>query len=96
MSPESTDPKLVEAVRRTGKCQAFWIGSAQIKEVFEGDTIWEGDVHVYRLFDNLYTDQCYAWHYENDGGEKEYATVLAVPPVNSPEAAVRVFIDSRI
>jgi hypothetical protein len=35
---------------------------------------------------------CYAWSYYDDKGETQYTTVLELPPVDSPESAVKVAI----
>jgi hypothetical protein len=55
---------------------------------------WEGIVHAFALAGHSKVVRCYAWRYE-DGGEWRYVTVLEIPPVDSPEMAVRVAIASK-
>ena len=64
-----------------------------VKEEFEGQTAWEGIVHVFDLADHTEADRCYAWSSPIDGSEKrKFYAVLHIPPVDSPEKAVRASI----
>jgi hypothetical protein len=38
--------------------------------------------------------RCYAWSF-TENGEPKYTTVLEIPPVDSPESAVKVAIASK-
>ena len=65
--------------------------SVPVKEVFQGQTVWDGVVEVYDLFGHPKTDRAYAWMH--DTGEKSYpVAVLHIHPALTPAAAVRAFI----
>jgi hypothetical protein len=54
---------------------------------FEGETVWEGEVLVFKLQGHPEATTCYAW--EVDG---QVTAVLGVPPVRSAVDAVRASI----
>ncbi|SRR6266568_618052 len=93
MSPkEITDLK--EAIRATHGCESLHVESIPVKEVFEGETAWEGTVEVFDLVGHLKAKRAYAWTYR-DGDETKSITVLQLPPVDSPQSAVKVAIASK-
>jgi hypothetical protein len=52
-----------------------------------------GIVSVFRLKDHLQADKCYVWSSPIEGCTKRrYYAVLHIPPVDSPEKAVRASI----
>ncbi len=53
-------------------------------EAFEHETVWEGEVQVFRRLDQPTAPKCYA---REVGGE--VTVVLHTGPVDSPQAAVR-------
>ena len=61
------------------------------REVFQGQTAWVGIVEEFALTGHPKATTCYAWSYR-DGGTTHTTTVLALPPVDSPEIAVKVAI----
>ena len=67
------------------------IEAVPVHETFDGQTVWEGTVHV---FDIEGGQRCYAWAYLDDeaSGRQRIVTVLHRPPVDSPQAAVRAAI----
>jgi hypothetical protein len=70
------------------------VETVPIKESFEGQTIWEGNVEVFDLEDHPKAKRVYAWSHvagENDE-QKRYVTVLHIPPVDSPQTAVKIAI----
>jgi len=66
--------------------------SVPVKEVFQGETIWDGVVEVFDLHGHPDANTAYAWSHETDTAETRHVTVLHVPPAVSPETAVRTFI----
>lgn len=63
-----------------------------IREEFQEQVAWEGMVEVFDV-DHPDTDTCYAWSSPVEGSERrKFYAVLKIPPVDSPEAAVRVSI----
>jgi len=83
-----------EAVERSHNCTASHVGTIPVHEVFRGETVWQGDVEVFDIAGHPKAKRCYAWGYPNDGGRLESVTVLEIPPVNSPQTAVKVAIAS--
>jgi hypothetical protein len=84
---------LIKAIQDLHSCRAAYSESVEIKEEFEGRTVWEGTVHVFNIEDHPDTDTCYAWSSLIEGSDKlKYYAVLHVPPVDSPEMAVRASI----
>ncbi len=72
-----------------GADQAMYTGRALIREEFEGETVWEGEVLAFQLLGHPTAQRCYAW--EVDG---EVTAVLHEGAVDSPVAAVRATIES--
>lgn len=87
-----TPKELAEAVRSLHGGSAHHITAAPVRETFQGAVVWAGEVHVFDLDGHPEASRCYAWEAETeDGGTRVYA-VLGVPPIDSPEAAVRAAI----
>lgn len=97
MTEPSID-ELTQAVERQHGGTATPLQTVHVKEAFRGQTIWEGDVQVFQISDHPKTNRAYAWSALVKGTTKRriYA-VLRIPPVDSPQAAVRAAIaaDSR-
>ena len=87
--------ELLKAIERLHDCQAKYLHTVAVKEIFQDQTAWEGDVHIYKLEGHEDTDTCYAWVSPIEGSEKQkiYA-ILHIPPVDSPEKAVKASIVS--
>ena len=68
--------------------------SVPVKEVFRGQTVWDGIVEVFTLHGHPQTDTVYAWFHDKGGvSEKaQLVTVLHVHPALTPLDAVRAFI----
>ena len=75
------------AIFQTHNAASRFLARERVVEEFEGETVWEGDVLVFRLFDHPTATRCYCW--EVDG---RVTAVLHEPPVDSPAAAVRAAI----
>jgi hypothetical protein len=74
-------------------CKAIWIKSVPVKEIFEGETVWEGVVQVFDLQNHPTAKRCYAWaHGLDDSKKRRFFAVLHEGPVDSPEKAVRAAI----
>ncbi len=76
-----------DAIRETHGVRSQLIERVSVVETFEDDTVWEGEVLVFRLLDHPSTSKCYAW--EVDG---QVTAVLHTGPVDSPVAAIRASI----
>jgi hypothetical protein len=84
---------LIEAIRNLHGCEATWIESVPVKEIFQGE-IWEGEVHVFEVKGHPTAARCYAWSYVTDEktGKRKFFAVLHQGPVDSPLNAVRAAI----
>ena len=82
------------AVSQLHNCGAVWRETVPVHEVFQGQTVWQGDVEVFDLHDHPKAKRAYGWsHLDGKDDDKErFVTVLEVPPVESPVTAVRASI----
>lgn len=81
-------------IRDLHGCGSTHVGTVPVHEVFQGKTVWQGDVEVFDLKGHPKAKRCYAWSHRegaNDEGERA-VTVLEIPPVESAETAVRLQI----
>jgi hypothetical protein len=77
-------------------CKATWVESVAVKEIFEGETVWEGVVQVFDLIDHPRAKRCYAWSHGLDKSKKRrFFAVLHEGTVDSVEKAVRAAIISE-
>ena len=83
--------ELKDAIRATHGCESLHVQSVPVKEVFEGQTAWEGAVEVFDLVGHPQAKRAYAWSYR-DGDKIKSVAVLEIPPVDSPQSAVKVTI----
>jgi hypothetical protein len=86
--------KLQKAIRETEHCESDHRTSIHVTEFFKGEIACDGDVEVFDLIDHPQANRCYAWSYEQD--RATHATVvLKLPPVDSPQTAVKVAIAAK-
>jgi hypothetical protein len=86
--------KIRDAIQVMHRCAAIHAGSVPVIEMFGSKKVWEGVVEVFDLSSHPKAKRCYAWSYP-DGKETRFVTVLEIPPVESPQTAVRAAIASR-
>lgn len=85
--------QLREAVERMHGGTATFAQSVPVREIFDGETVWEGAVHVFDLVGHPSATRAYAWSSPIEGNAKRrFFAVLHLPPVDSPVTAVRVAI----
>ena len=74
--------------------KAKHLESVPVTESFQGKTVWDGVVEVFRLKGHPKTDRIYAWIHQTEDPEhpKHHVTVLHIPPVVSPQTAVQAAI----
>ncbi len=82
-----------QAVEAMHGCKAVHEQSIPVIERFGKETVWEGVVGSFALTGHPKAKRCYAWSYQ-DGAETGYVGVLELPPVDSPQTAVRAAIAS--
>ena len=92
--PPKEITQLKDAIRATHGCESLHVESVPVKEVFEGQTAWEGTVEVFDLVGHLQAKRAYAWTYP-DGDQNKTFAVLGIPPVDSPQSAVKVAIAAK-
>ncbi len=84
--------EIATAIRELHGCESVHQRSVPVKEVFQGKTAWEGMVEVLALVGHPKTKKAYAWGFQEPDGRWEITTVLEIPPVRSPETAVKAAI----
>jgi len=86
--------RLQVAVSQLHDCGAVWSSTVPVHEMFQGKTVWKGDVEVFDLHGHPKAKRAYAWsHLDGAKDERErFVAVLEIPPVISAETAVRVQI----
>jgi len=83
--------ELRDVVVRLPGAEATHVKSVPVKEQHQGKTVWDGVVEVFDLVGHPKTHRVYAWAHDNSGNTR-HVTVLHIPPVVSPETAVRAAI----
>jgi hypothetical protein len=86
--------ELRDVIHRLHGGKAKHLESVPVKESFQGQTVLDGVVEVFRLKGHLKADRVYAWiHQTGDPTHpKRHVTVLHIPPVVSPQTAVQATI----
>ena len=92
--PPKNLKSLQSAIKAMHGCDSKYVESVPVHEVFRGETAWKGIVEVFDLLGHEKAKRCYAWQYE-DGTETKTVAVLEIPPVDSPESAVKVAIAAK-
>ena len=80
-------------IRHLHKCDAEHVGSVPVHEQFNGKTVWRGDVEIFNLKGHPEAKRCYGWSYDEP---EQFITILELPPVDSPESAVKVGVAHQI
>ncbi len=86
--------ELRAAILKLHGAKATHHASVPVKEVFNGETVWDGIVEVFHLEGHPSANTAYAWFHDTGDPDKptQHVTVLHIPPVVSPLTAVRAFI----
>lgn len=91
--PRQNTKQLQDTIEQLHHCTAHFIESVPVIETFENKTVWEGLVGVFDIEGHNKADKCYAWSSPIEGSTKRrFYAVLNIPPVDSPEKAVRASI----
>ncbi len=75
------------AIRKMHGSESQLVDRQRIHEIFEGETVWQGEVLIFDLLGNQLATRCYAW--EKDG---QVTAVLHTGPIDSPLKAVQASI----
>ena len=86
--------ELKDVIRKLHGVESKHVTSVPVKEVFNGQTVWDGIVEVFHLKGHPQTDTAYAWLHDTGDPDKPFrqVTVLRIHPAMSPIEAVRAFI----
>lgn len=92
MSEVSID-QLKEAVESQHGGAATFVQAVPVHEVHNGETVWDGVVHVFNLKHcPSGAFRAYAWSYECDDGKRRFFAVLHTPQIDGPRKAVQAAI----
>ena len=83
--------ELERAVRERFGCSCRYGGWARVRQLSEGDLLWEGLVQIFYLRGSSEAERCYAWIGEEDG-QREIMIVPNSYLITSAEAAVHSII----
>jgi len=86
--------ELAEVIRKLHGSEATHVETVPVKETFQGQTVWEGDVEVFDLADHPKASRVYAWSHDTADSDnpRQHITVLQIPPATTPLRAVQVAI----
>lgn len=90
--------ELQAAILKLHGCTATYLETVPVTETFQGKTVWQGEVEVFEIRGHPKASHAYAWSHRAGKNDKEtrYVTVLQIPPVTSPETAVKAAIAAEI
>jgi hypothetical protein len=81
--------ELRDVIRRLHGAEATHVESVPVKEVFKGETVWEGVVEVFDLVGHPKASRVYAWAHDGERPKESSVAVLHIAPITSAAAAVR-------
>jgi hypothetical protein len=85
--------ELKTAIERMHNCKASFIEDVVVLEKYGDQTVWSGTISVFNIEGHPQATKAYAWSSPIEGStKKRYYAVLHIPPVDSPEKAVRASI----
>ncbi|HEV2327884.1 MAG TPA: hypothetical protein VGY56_03740 [Verrucomicrobiae bacterium] len=86
--------RLQVVIERLHDCGANHRETVPVHEKSGGQTLWKGEVEVFDLYGHDQAKVCYGWSHPTGKQVKgeHLVTVLQIPPVISPETAVRAWI----
>jgi hypothetical protein len=85
--------QLQRAVEGQHGGKAMLIDVLPVKELFQGQVVWEGTVHVFDLEGHPRATRAYAWSSPIEGSDKRrFYAVLHLGGIRSPLDAVRAAI----
>ena len=93
--PAKNVQSLEQAIKAVHGCDSVHVRSEAVHEVFQGLIAWQGTVEVFDLIGHAKAKRAYVWQYEDDDKRTKTVTVLEIPPVDSPQTAVKVAIAAR-
>jgi len=89
---EVAPAELKKAVESQHGGTATFVQAVPVHETHEGETVWDGVVHIFDLVGHPTANRAYAWSYELGDGRRRFFAVLHTGPIASPRDAVRAAI----
>lgn len=81
------------AVESMHSCVASLVQSVPVHEIHGGKDVWQGVVYVFDISGRADATIAYAWSSPVEGSDnRRVFSVLHIPPIDSPAAAVRAAI----
>ena len=96
MNREDYIEELKAAILNVHGANATHVETVPVVEEFQGETVWRGEVEVFDIRGHPKATQCYGWGYSTDEDQRRYVAVLKLPPVTSPQTAVKAAIMAEI
>lgn len=86
--------ELRDVIQDLHGAKASYLESVPVTEMFKGRMVWDGIVEVFLLTGHPKADRVYTWVHATDDPAKprRHVTVLRIPPVASPQTAVKAAI----
>lgn len=86
--------ELRDVIHHLHGAKAEHVESVPVTEQFQGQIVWDGVVEVFDLKGHPRAHRVYAWMYDtgDPAKPKRHVTVLHIPPVISPQTAVKAAI----
>jgi hypothetical protein len=85
-------PALVEAIKHLHGLDATWVRSEFIREEFNGELVWQGDVECFSVTGHPVVKEAFAWSYPTEAGKRRFMAILGLPPVTGARQAVQAAI----
>jgi hypothetical protein len=86
--------ELQDAIWKLHGVASRHVATVPVKEVFGGETVWDGNVEVFDLYGHPKATKAYAWAHDTDDPKnpRRHVTILHIPPVTSAVMAVKAAI----
>jgi hypothetical protein len=88
--------RLQQAIRDLHGLDSEYVESVSVHEIFQGRTVRQGTVDVFRVRGHPQAQLAYAWTYHGDDGTLHHVAVLGVPPINNAQDAVKAAVMAHI
>lgn len=93
MTVDQSISSLLAAVESQHNCRAKLVQAVPVRETFQGETVWDGVVHVFDIEGHPQATRAYARSSPIEGSEKRrFFAVLQLGAIKSPLDAVRAAI----
>lgn len=85
-------PEVQLAVEKAAGCAAEFLRTALVMEGWKKELVWQGEVEMFTLKGHPKAKVAFGW--KNFDGT--FTAVLGVPPIETPNAAVRAAIVAKV